>query len=292
MFNGGCVVRIWFVLSLLLACNSAANGESVALQQEGGTFAVPVLINNRITLNFTIDSGAADVSVPADVFSTLIRAGTVVKSDLIGAQVYQLADGSERRAQRFRLRSLRIGSLELREVIASVAPPAGSLLLGQSFLSRFRNWSIDNQRQVLLINESPTASPSETVASPSIKVASAPKWVLAGKRGGHASFVDLSSIRVDGGIRLASRKLVYPLRTKRGMHEDSDKWVTYIVTQVAVNCGDGRERDDFLGVHYDDGTVFQAYISPPEWDSVTSGPDVTDALSSDAVQFICAWKPN
>jgi clan AA aspartic protease (TIGR02281 family) len=139
-----------------MACSSAANGESVALQQEGGTFVVPVLVNARITLNFTVDSGAADVSVPADVFSTLIRTGTVTKSDFIDVQVYQLADGSERRAQRFRIRSLRVGSLELRDVIASVAPPSGTLLLGQSFLARLKSWSIDNQRHVLEISQQPT----------------------------------------------------------------------------------------------------------------------------------------
>ena len=37
---------------------------------------VPVQINGAITLDFTVDSGAADVSVPADVFSTLARTET------------------------------------------------------------------------------------------------------------------------------------------------------------------------------------------------------------------------
>lgn len=132
----------------------------------------------------------------------------------------------------------------------------------------------------------------ETFASPSIKVAPEPTWVLAGKRREHESFVDVLSIRVDGDVRLASRKLVYPPRTKRGRSNDSDKWVNYIVTKVAVNCSDGRERDDFLSVYYEDGTVWQAYIAPPEWNSVTSGTDVTNAVSNDAVRFICAWKPN
>ena len=45
------------------------------LKKEGGTFVVPVEINGAITLDFTVDSGAADVSVPADVFSTLARTG-------------------------------------------------------------------------------------------------------------------------------------------------------------------------------------------------------------------------
>ena len=39
------------------------------MQIEGGTYVVPVLINDAITLDFVVDSGAADVSIPADVVS-------------------------------------------------------------------------------------------------------------------------------------------------------------------------------------------------------------------------------
>ena len=38
-----------------------------------GSFVVPVLVNGEITLNFIVDSGAADVSIPGDVVSTLIE---------------------------------------------------------------------------------------------------------------------------------------------------------------------------------------------------------------------------
>ena len=141
------------MLALLLACGFA-QAESIPLIREHGTFVVPVVINDKLTLNFTIDSGASDVSIPTDVFSTLTRTGTVTKSDFLDTQVYELADGSKQTSQRFRIRSLRIGNLELRNVIASVAPSAGSLLLGQSFLSRLKSWSIDNGRQLLVFDES------------------------------------------------------------------------------------------------------------------------------------------
>jgi TPR repeat protein len=39
---------------------------AVPMRLQGGTFVVPVLINNAITLNFVLDSGAADVSIPVD----------------------------------------------------------------------------------------------------------------------------------------------------------------------------------------------------------------------------------
>jgi len=139
--------------------------ESIPLKADGGTFVVPVLINGRVTLDFTLDSGAAEVTIPADVFGTLRRTETISKADLLEPGEYELADGSARRGQRFRIRSLRVGNIELRNVVASVTPMQGNLLLGQSFLSRMRTWSVDNQRHMLVLNESMASAPiSEPVA--------------------------------------------------------------------------------------------------------------------------------
>lgn len=127
-------------------------GSYISLQEQRGTLVVPVLINNTITLKFVIDSGASDVSVPADVVLTLMRAGTIDDADFLGSQIYELADGSTTPSQTFRIRSLKVGDLEIENVTASISDVKGSLLLGQSFLKRFSSWSIDNQRQVLVLN--------------------------------------------------------------------------------------------------------------------------------------------
>jgi clan AA aspartic protease (TIGR02281 family) len=118
----------------------------------GGTFTVPVTINGQLTLNFTVDSGASDVSIPADVVSTLVRTGTITDADFRGKQSYRMADGSTLPSQQFLIRSLKVGDKVLENVMGSIAPVAGSLLLGQSFLARFKSWSIDNQRQALILN--------------------------------------------------------------------------------------------------------------------------------------------
>jgi predicted aspartyl protease len=124
----------------------------VALQIEGGTFVVLVLVNGAIKLDFIIDSGSADVSVPADVVMTLIRTGTIGNGDFRGSTTYRLADGSTLPSPNFNIRSLKVGNLYLKNVMGSVSPVNGTPLLGQSFLSRFRSWSIDNRRQVLILN--------------------------------------------------------------------------------------------------------------------------------------------
>ena len=120
------------------------------MQSEGGVYVVPVLINSAITLNFIIDSGAADVTIPADVVMTLVRTGTLKDSDFLGEKTYVLADGSKVPSQTFRIRSLKVGDKVLENVIGSVATVKGSLLLGQSFLGRFKSWSLDNTKHALV----------------------------------------------------------------------------------------------------------------------------------------------
>ncbi len=124
----------------------------VPLQQNGsGTYVVPVLINNAISLKFILDSGATDVSIPADVVMTLMRTGTLKSSDFLGAQTYKLADGSTVPSTTFRIGSLTLGSQQVENVLGSVAPVNGPLILGQSFLGRFRSWSIDNVTHALVL---------------------------------------------------------------------------------------------------------------------------------------------
>jgi hypothetical protein len=123
----------------------------VALSSEGGVLTVPVEINGAITLDFVIDSGAADVNVPADVVSTLIRTRTIRPSDFIGQQTYVLADGTEAPSPVFIIRSLKVGGHVVQNVKCSIGSPKSSLLLGQSFLQNFRSWSIDNTKHALVL---------------------------------------------------------------------------------------------------------------------------------------------
>jgi clan AA aspartic protease (TIGR02281 family) len=135
----------------------------IPLEDDGGTFVVPVTINGTLSLKFTIDSGAADVTIPSDVASTLVRAGTISPGDYIGSKTFVLADGSTIPSPEFRIRSLRVGGIVLHDVVASVTGPDGSLLLGQTFLQRLKHWTIDNHRRVLILTAA--ESSGETTAT-------------------------------------------------------------------------------------------------------------------------------
>jgi predicted aspartyl protease len=128
-----------------------AQSVQVQMRKQGGIFVVPVLINNAISINFAVDSGAADVSIPADVVLTLVRTGSLREGDFLGTQTYVLADGSRVPSPTFRIRSLTVGSWMVEGVTAHVSAVKGFPLLGQSFLKRFGSWSIDNGQGVLLL---------------------------------------------------------------------------------------------------------------------------------------------
>jgi clan AA aspartic protease (TIGR02281 family) len=123
----------------------------VAMQTDGGAYVVPITINNVLTLKFVVDSGAADMALPADVVSTLMRTGALTPSDFNGTQTHVLADGSKVPSQMFNIRTVKVGTVVLENVTASVSPAKGELLLGQSFFKRFKSWSIDNTRHALVL---------------------------------------------------------------------------------------------------------------------------------------------
>lgn len=128
---------------------TVAEQEVINMEKSGGVYAVPVRFNDTITLDAIVDSGAADVSVPADIFLTLMRTKTITQDDFLGQQIYRLADGSEVPSQQFRIQSLKVGNKTVENVVASIASVNATILLGQSFLSKFKSWSVDNEKHTL-----------------------------------------------------------------------------------------------------------------------------------------------
>ncbi len=119
--------------------------------EANGIYKVPVVINGVLPLQFVLDSGASDVSLPEDVFSVLQRTGTITSVDFIGTGNYRLADGSIVQSDRFYIHELKVGIRVLQHVSASIGDKRGPLLLGQSFLKRFASVEIKNTRHMLAL---------------------------------------------------------------------------------------------------------------------------------------------
>jgi len=146
----------------LPAVTAPSRAEEISLVKVGGVYALPVEINSVLTLNFVLDSGSAEVNIPADVVLTLVRTGTIKDTDFLPGATYVLADGSEVKGPRFTIRSLKIGSHHIPDVPASIGDLNSPLLLGQSLLEKLGTWGIDNKRMVLLIQ--PGASQTSTAS--------------------------------------------------------------------------------------------------------------------------------
>jgi predicted aspartyl protease len=128
-----------------------ASTQEVPLQREGNSYLVPVSVNALPPMDFLLDTGSNVVALPAEVVLTLWRTGTFQSNDFIGNRTYVLADGSEVPSLTFRIRQLRVGQYVIPNVIGSLNPALTEPLLGGSFLSRFAAWTIDNQRNVLVL---------------------------------------------------------------------------------------------------------------------------------------------
>jgi gag-polyprotein putative aspartyl protease len=272
------------ILAMLLC--GTAHSESIPLIHAHGTLQVPVVINGKISLNFTIDSGATDVSIPASVFSTLTRNGTVSPQDLLDKRLYKLADGSGEISQRFRIRSLRVGTLELRDVIASVGDSGGLLLLGQSFLSRLKSWSIDNERQTLLITESAT-SRSPLIMPRASDSHGAGDWVqvTAVNEPLGELYVNTASFQGNGNLRSLWEKHVFPPHTEKWL----GKWVNYALDHWEFDCGAERAKMNARTNYYEDGTHWVAdskLISSTAWHHVQA-----DTFKDGEMKLLCDWQP-
>ena len=133
--------------------SAAITSRTVTLRRRGGVLMVPALLNDAVSTDFVVDSGASDVVLPETVVDQLRRAGKFSDADFTGTQMVKIANGSIVKVRTFTLRSLSVGNRVLTNLHAAVAPARATPLLGQTFLQRFASWSIDNERQVLMLKE-------------------------------------------------------------------------------------------------------------------------------------------
>lgn len=124
----------------------------IKLNSNGGVYNIPITINEGIKVSFIFDSGASDVSISSDVFSVLLKQGKIDKADILGYETYQIADGSTVKNLSILLRKVQIGDIVVTNVKASVGNARTPLLLGQSFLQKFNQFTIDNKGGYLIID--------------------------------------------------------------------------------------------------------------------------------------------
>lgn len=123
----------------------------VDLARGSGVHQLEARVNSAVDVQFLLDSGASDVTLPEEVVKELLSRGALSRSDFLGEGEYTLANGDVMTAARFMLRSISIGDLTVSNVVGSTSPPGSPALLGQSFLQKFTSWNVDNTRNKLVL---------------------------------------------------------------------------------------------------------------------------------------------
>ena len=125
--------------------------EEIPFTKESGVCKVKCAING-LPLHFIFDTGATDVSISSVEATFMAKNDFLSSSDIIGKQNYQTADGNITEGTIINLKDVKLGSLHLNNIKASVVRnQAAPLLLGQSVLSKLGKIEIDNTKKVLRI---------------------------------------------------------------------------------------------------------------------------------------------
>jgi clan AA aspartic protease (TIGR02281 family) len=142
-------MRIIILLTFL--CFKLSAQEIVKINREGGVYTIPCTVNG-IPLRFIYDTGASDVTISLTEAQFMYKNGLIKSSDILWTQNYQTASGDIVEGLTVILREIKIGSLKIKNVMASIVLANDApLLLGQSVISRIGKTQLDPQNSTLII---------------------------------------------------------------------------------------------------------------------------------------------
>ena len=136
--------------SNLYSISSYVNTDKIKLETYGGIYKIWGKIGD-LKQHFILDSGASDISISKKTENELIKQGIIRKNDYIEPALYSLADGSIIKCRRLIIPEITVGKFRIRNVLTSVGTSNSPLLLGKSFLDKFKKWSVNNHTNELIL---------------------------------------------------------------------------------------------------------------------------------------------
>ena len=128
-------------------------GEIQMKKQFGGTYEVPCSING-LALNMVFDTGASDITISSVEANFMLKNGYLSDKDIKGKKQYLNASGEIKEGTVITIREVKLGDSVLKNVDASVVHnQKAPLLFGESGLSRFGTFTVDNSTSKLIIGE-------------------------------------------------------------------------------------------------------------------------------------------
>jgi aspartyl protease family protein len=129
------------------------NKDEIKLSRKGGVYYLPVKANG-LDWDIIFDTGASSVSISLTELMYMVKHNLIDENDILGAEFYQIADGSIEEGTAIIIKELEIGGFTLKNIRASVSHTIDApMLLGQSALQRFSTVTVDNDRSVLILNQ-------------------------------------------------------------------------------------------------------------------------------------------
>jgi clan AA aspartic protease (TIGR02281 family) len=122
------------------------------LQARSGTYYVDVAIADVCCFKMMLDTGASDVSVPVTLWYAMVKDGVITEQDHFAVANYRTANGVVE-GLRFRMPPMTVAGVTVHNVIGSVTKnnTGKTILLGQSFLQKFKAWQINNATGQLIL---------------------------------------------------------------------------------------------------------------------------------------------
>ena len=122
------------------------------LQGGSGTYFVDVAISRVCCFKMLLDTGASDVSVPIALWYAMMKDGVITEADHIDVAKYRTANGVVE-GLRFRMPPMTVAGITVHNVVGSVSKnnTGKVILLGQSFLQKFKAWQINNATGQLIL---------------------------------------------------------------------------------------------------------------------------------------------
>lgn len=143
----------YFLLSVFLLLgmtNVVVAQDRISMRKEAnGLYTIPCEVNG-LKLRFIFDTGASAVSISLTEASFMLKNGYLDNADIIGTTNVQTADGNIAENYIVNLKELKIGSVRLNNIKATVSKGLDApLLLGQTVLDKLGAWSINDSELIL-----------------------------------------------------------------------------------------------------------------------------------------------
>ena len=139
-----------FTLIYVFVFNRSESRTIVKMSEKNGVLYVPMKINGQ-ELDFVFDTGASSICISTLEAAVLVKNGSLTADDLIGEQGFVDATGRISVGARINLKTVKIGNRELNNVEATIIEnPSAECLLGQTVLSRFGAYTIDNTKKEII----------------------------------------------------------------------------------------------------------------------------------------------